>query len=567
MNETRQESSMKNRAIADPWGKELTFTQFEKSCEKYPHRPAIIYLGQSFSYIKLKDLIDRFATSLSQLGIEKGNKVMIYVSNSVQWIITFFGIQKIGAVAVPVPPIYTSYEIEYMINDSGAETIVCLDTNFGYVKEIFPKTCLKRVIITNLVDLLPFWKRTVGFLFDKVPRGKVEKGKEVYSFKAMLNTPAKIIDVDIDPMKDLAYILYTGGTTGFPKGVPGNHIGMTSYVRDIMEDVSSGYLQEGNDTYIAINPLFHIMALGLFIAIGLNSGNTTLLMPIPQVDAILQTIQKYRVRWFLGVPALYRMILENDRLDQYNLNSLKYCYCGGDVLPIEVFKRWKERFHIPIHQVYGSTEAGHVTYSRLNKDPGLLSIGVPLKSRRCQVVDPDTLEPVPIGETGELLVTSDYTLKHYWNKPEETSRSYVELKNEIYYRMGDYVRQDEKGEIYYVERSADIIKYKAYRVSASEIEAILQDHPTVIGACVVGVPDPKVGERIKAMVVLKEDARGVDASELIKWCRERLAPYKIPQYIEFRDMLPKSKVGKLLRREIREEERRRLTKGEKAIKV
>jgi long-chain acyl-CoA synthetase len=176
------------------------------------------------------------------------------------------------------------------------------------------------------------------------------------------------------------------------------------------------------------------------------------------------------------------------------------------------------------------------------------------------VVDPDTLEPVPIGEIGELLVTSDYTVKHYWNKPEETSYSYVEIDGKIYYRMGDYVKQDEKGEIYYVERSADIIKYKAYRVSASEIEAVLQDHPTVIGACVVGVPDPKVGERIKAMVVLKEDARGVDASELIRWCREKLAPYKIPQYIEFRDMLPKSKVGKLLRREIRDEERRRISK-------
>jgi long-chain acyl-CoA synthetase len=254
------------------------------------------------------------------------------------------------------------------------------------------------------------------------------------------------------------------------------------------------------------------------------------------------------------------MILENDRLDQYDLSSLKYTYCGGDVLPIEVFKRWKELYRIPIHQVYGSTEAGHVTYTPLNKEPELMSIGLPLKSRRCKVVDPETLEPVPTGETGELLVTSDYTVKHYWNKPEETSRSYVEIDGEIYYRMGDYVRQDEKGEIYFIERSADIIKYKAYRVSASEIEAVLQDHPTVIGACVVGVPDPRVGERIKAMVVLKEDARGVDASELLKWCRERLAPYKIPQYIEFRDMLPKSKVGKLLRREIREEERRRLTK-------
>jgi long-chain acyl-CoA synthetase len=539
---------------------ELTFTRLDRMCEKYPDRPAIIYLGNHFSYRRLKDLIDRFASSLAQLGIGKGDKVVLYISNSVQWVVTFFAIQKIGAVAVPIPPIYTSFEIEYMINDSGAETIVCLDTNFCYVKEIFSGTCLKRAIVTNLVDLLPLWKRTIGFLFDKIPRGNVDRGKNVYSFKGMLKTPPRKIDVQIDPWKDLAYILYTGGTTGFPKGVPGNHVGMTSYVNDITEDVTAGHLKEGGDTYIAINPLFHIMALGLFVAIGLNYGNTTIIMPVPQVDAILQTIQKYGVRWFLGVPALYRMILENDRLGEYNLSSLKYCYCGGDVLPVEVSKRWKELFGLSIYQVYGSTEAGHVTYSRLDRDPEMMSIGVPLKTRQCKVVDPDTMKPVPTGEIGELLVTSDYTVKHYWNKPEETSHSYVEMEGKVYYRMGDYVKQDEKGEIYYVERSADIIKYKAYRVSASEIEAVLQDHPTVIGACVVGVPDSRVGERIKAMVVLKEDARGVDASELIRWCRERLAPYKIPQYIEFRDMLPKSKVGKLLRREIREEERRRTSK-------
>ncbi|MEW6377009.1 MAG: AMP-binding protein [Thermodesulfobacteriota bacterium] len=554
---------MKSEAIANDLEKELTFTRFDRMCEKYPDRPAIIYLGKNFSYSRLKDLIDRFATSLTQMGIGKGYKVMIYISNSIQWVIAFFAIQKIGAVAVPIPPIYTSFEIEYMINDSETETIVCLDTNFCYVKEIFLKTCLKRAIVTNLVDLLPLWKRTIGFLFDKIPHGTVDKDKNVYSFKDLLKNPPQKIDVQIDPQKDLAYILYTGGTTGFPKGVSGNHIGMTSYVNDITEDVAGGYLREGSDIYIAINPLFHIMALGLFVAIGLNYGNTTIIMPVPQVDAILQAIQKYKVRWFLGVPTLYRMILENDRLDHYDLSSLKYCYCGGDVLPIEVFKRWKELFGLSIYQVYGSTEAGHVTYSRLNKDPELMSIGLPLKSRQCKVVDPDTLEPVPTGETGELLVTSDYTVKHYWNKPEETSRSYVEIDGKIYYRMGDYVRQGEKGEIYYIERSADIIKYKAYRVSASEIEAVLQDHPTIIGACVVGVPDPKVGERIKAIVVLKEDARGVDASELTRWCRERLAPYKIPQYIEFRDMLPKSKVGKLLRREIRDEERRKTTKEKK----
>jgi len=539
---------------------ELTFTQFQKMAGKYPDRPAIIYLGEKFTYARLWNLIKRFGTALNHLGVRKGDKVMLYITNSAQWVIAFFGIQKIGAVVVPVAPIYTSFEIEYMINDSGAETIICLDTNFGYVQDIFSKTSLKRVIVTNLVDLLPLWKRTVGFLFDKIPNGIVKKGENVFFFKDLIKQSPEKLDVKIDPWNDLSYILYTGGTTGFPKGVPGNHMGMISYVRDVMEDVAGGYIEEGKDTYMAINPLFHIMALGLFVAIGLNYGNTTIIMPVPQVDSILRAIEKYRVRWILGVPALYRMFLENDRLDQYDISSLKYCYCGGDVLPIEVFKRWKDLFGLNIYQVYGSTEAGHVTYSRLDREPELSSIGLPLKTRECKVVDPDTLEPVPMGETGELMVTSDYTVKHYLNKPEETSRSYVDINGKIYYRMGDYVRQGEKGDIYYVERSADVIKHKAYRVSASEIEAVLQDHPTVIGACVIGVPDPKVGERIKAIVVLKEDARGVDASELTKWCRERLAPYKIPQYIEFRDMLPKSKVGKLLRREIRDEEKRKTTK-------
>ncbi len=539
---------------------ELTFTQFEKMCEKYPNRPAIIYLGEKFTYTRLRELIDRFATALNRLGVRKGDKVMLYITNSAQWVISFFAIQKIGAVVVPVAPIYTSFEIEYMINDAGVETVICLDTNFGYVQEIFSKTGLKRVIVTNLVDLLPIWKRTVGFLFDKIPGGVVKKSEKVYFFKDLLKQKPERLNMNIDPWNDLSYILYTGGTTGFPKGVPGNHMGMISYVRDIMEDVAGPYIEEGKDVYIAINPLFHIMALGLFVAIGLNFGNTTVIMPVPQVDAILNSIQKYKVRWMLGVPALYRMILENDRLNQYDMGSLKYCYCGGDALPIEVSKRWKELFGLNIYQVYGSTEAGHVTYSRLDTEPTVMSIGLPLKTRQCKVIDPDRLESVPVGDVGELVVTSDYTVKSYLNKPEETSRSYIEIDGKIYYRMGDYVKQTEKGELIYVERSADIIKFKAFRVSASEIEAVLQDHPTVIGACVVGVPDAKVGERIKAMVVLKEDARGVDASELIRWCRERLAPYKIPQYIEFRDMLPKSKVGKLLRREIRAEERRKISK-------
>jgi long-chain acyl-CoA synthetase len=544
--------------------KELTFTRFDRMTEKYPDRSAVIFLGTRFSYSKLSELSLRFAGSLADLGVKKGDRVMIYLSNSIQWVIAFLAVQKLGAVIVPVSPIYTSFEIEYMANDSGAETIICLDTNFGYVKEIFAKTGLKRIVVTNLVDLLPFWKRALGFLFDKVPNGKIEKDGSVHSFRSLLKHSPLKSRVEMDPYEDLAYILYTGGTTGFPKGVPGNHIGMTSYVNDVTEDVGGNYLKEGSDSYIAINPLFHIMALGLLMALGLNKGNTTLLMPVPQVDAILETIQRYRCRWMLGVPALYRMILNSDRLDQYDLSSLKYCYCGGDVLPFEMFNRWSSHTGVPIYQVYGSTEAGHVSYSRIEREIKPNTIGLPLKSRECIVVDPETLIPVPQGESGELLVTSPYTVKKYWKKPEETSRSYVDIGGKTFYRMGDFVRKDEDGEFFYMERSADIIKHKGYRVSASEVEAILQDHPTVVGACVVGIPDPKVGERIKAIVVLKEDARGVGGPELLKWCREHLADYKIPGYIEFRDMLPKSKVGKLLRREIRDEERRRMSKGKAA---
>ena len=540
--------------------KESTFTRFNRMSERFPDRTAVLYLGERFSYSHLRELSERFGGSLIGMGVKKGDRVMLYISNCIQWVIAFLGIQKIGAVVVPVSPIYTSFEIEYMINDSGTETIICLDTNFCYVKEVFANTGLKRAIVTNLADLMPFWKRYLGVLFDKIPHGKVDRDSSVYSFRHLLKHPPLRSEIELDPWNDLSYILYTGGTTGFPKGVPGNHIGMTSYVNDVTEDVAGGYVKEGEDVYIAVNPLFHIMALGLFMALGLNKGNTTLLMPTPQVDAILESIQRHRVRWLLGVPALYRMILENDRLDYYDLSSLTYCYCGGDVLPIEVFNRWKERFGVPIYQVYGSTEAGHVTYSRLGKEPKPSSIGLPLKSRECIVVDPNSLKPVPLGESGELLVTSPYTVKEYWNKPEETEYSYVQLSGKVYYRMSDFVCQDTDGELVYVERSADIIKHKGYRVSASEVEAVLQDHSTVIGACVIGVPDPKVGERIKAIVVLKEDARGVGGSELTKWCGERLASYKVPQYIEFRDMLPKSKVGKLLRREVRDEERRRIEK-------
>ncbi|KPK31427.1 MAG: hypothetical protein AMK69_00415 [Nitrospira bacterium SG8_3] len=536
---------------------------FEQNCQSFPDKEALVYLGKSYSYTQLKELSDRFATALHELGVRENDKVFIYLPNCVQWVISYLAILEIGAIAVPVSPIYTPSEITYMINDSGAETIICQDTNFGYVKEVLPQTGLKRVIYTGLASMLPLWKQIIGMLFDRVPRGSIERGEEIYSFKALIaqHSPQPPRP-QINPRECLAYILYTGGTTGLPKGVPGTHSFINCMINDYQR-VIEGYISKGTSTLIMVGPLFHIMGQATFLSIGLGLGNRTVLMPIPEVDSILKTIEKYRVDLLAGVPTLYRMILENDRLDFYDLSSLKYCWSGGDVLPTEIFNRWKQKFNVPIYQNFGATETGFVAFSPMDKEPSPNVIGFPVTSKKIKVVDPDSLEPVTPDSPGELLTSSEYMVRAYWNKPAETAAGFVELDGELYYRMKDIVTVAHDGQLSYTDRGADIIKYKGYRVSCSEIEAVLQDHEAVMGACVIGVPDAKVGERIKAMVVIREGVRGAGATDLIRWCRERLAPYKVPYYIEFRDMLPKSKVGKLLRREVRDEERRRTEKGKR----
>ena len=409
----------------ETYKEEYTFSRFEEMCRKYPGNTALYYLGERFSYSRLSMLIDKFAAGLVKIGVQPQDRVMLYIPNCPQWIIANFAINKIGAVMVPVSPIYTAFEIGYMIEDADIKTVICLDTNFVYIREVMKKTRLERVIVTNLVEFIPLWKQALGHLFNKIPTGKIEKGKEIFSFGKLVreNWP-KAPKVEIDVWKDLAYIMYTGGTTGFPKGVPGNHMGEISYIRDIMDDVIDGHMQEGKEVVLMVNPLFHIMAKGFTIGFGFNFGNTVILMPSPEVDATLKAIERYKVGWMLGVPALYRMMLENDRIDQYDLSSLKYCYCGGDVLPGEVYKTWKEKYGIPMYQVYGSTEVGHITYSLLDKEPKPTVVGAPLKSRKVILADQETLAPVAQGEVGELLVTSPYTIKSYWKKPEETERSF-----------------------------------------------------------------------------------------------------------------------------------------------
>ena len=535
------------------------YTTFAAAVENNSDKTAVYYLGTRFSYRKLKNLSERFAAALGANGIRAGQKVMLYIPNSIHWVVSWLGIQKVGAVAVPITPIYTPHDIRYIANDSEVDAIICADTNFGYVTSVLPETGIKTVIVSKMADMLPWWKRLFGFLFDIVPRGKIALDQNTFTFRNLLAQFKASPPSDPNPSRDgdaIAEILYTGGTTKFPKGVPMSHnLFLVSALEQIT--MSSPLFAPEDNVVMGNAPLFHILGQTCSLAT-LLTGGSLILQPRINMDATFDAIQRLKAKTMIGVPAMYRMILEHDRLHQYDLSSLKYCFSGGDVLPVEIGKRWKEKFGHPIYQGYGATETcGGVAMCPVDQENPPKSVGRIVQSKKVKIVDPATLESVGTGEPGELLVSSTYMVSSYLKKPEETAESFVELDGEKWYRTADIMSMDENGNLYFVDRTVDTIKHKGYRVSASEIESVLQEHPAVIASCVVGVPDEKVGERIKAYVVLKGDIKGITGYALIKWCRETLVSYKIPHYIEFRDMLPKSKVGKLLRREIRSEEERR----------
>jgi long-chain acyl-CoA synthetase len=539
---------------------ETIYGCFDETVKRSPERVAMVYLGERIRYAPLKDMVLRLAASLLRLGIHEGDRVVLYLYNMPQTLIAWLALDRLGAIVVPIAPVYSSQDLRYLANDAGAETIVCMDTNFNYVNAIIGKGPLQRVIVTNMLDLVSGWKRLVAGGFDRVPQGRCPAGKHIFHFKELLKKgkPAELPSFQGKGGDSTALVLYTGGTTGFPKGVPLSE-GIFLYRVREWRRASEGAVPRGRCITALAAPLYHIIGEMDAMAPLIIGGETLLLLPRVVLDALMDHIQRYRVTTMFAVPALYRMMLEHDRVDFYDLSSLRYCGTGGDVLPPEVGIRWLNKFKTPLYQGYGTTEfCGAICMSYAEEGiPPVGSAGTILPESRWKLVDPDTLEPVPPGEPGELLGTSPYAVKAYWNKPQETKECFIEIDGEIWYRTKDIVRIDEKNRLFYLDRSVDMIKHKGYRIAAAEIERVLQEHHAVLSACVVGVPDEKMGERIKAFVVLKTDSRGVSGYELTKWCRERLAPYKVPHYIEFRDMLPKSKVGKMLRREMRDEERRK----------
>ncbi|MDY7035846.1 MAG: AMP-binding protein, partial [Thermodesulfobacteriota bacterium] len=502
--------------------------------------------------------VEGLAAGLHNLGVARHDRVILYLPNCPQWIMAWLALLRIGAVIIPISPIYTPIDLKYMANDSGAETIFCLDTNFGYVDQALHETRLKRVIITNMAELLPWWKRVFGLGFSIIPGGKFASGKNIYTFKRLLKSETTS---SLPPFsaqgEEMFQMLYTGGTTGQPKGVPFTNIVFLEGISETRA-MSEPYIPLGEDIVIQGGPFFHILGQALGLG-ALLSGDAVILMPRVNLDGLLNHAQRYRATTLFGVPSMYRMILEHERLDYYNLGSIKYCFCGGDVLPMDVAERWLKKFGNPLYQGYGATETcGRVSLSPMGEDAPPGSSGKVTPLQRVKFVDPDTLDPVPPGQPGEILVSSEHMIRNYWNKPEESEECFVNMDGRLWYRTRDILRVDKDGWLFYLDRSVDTIKHKGYRIAASEIEVALQEHHAVIASSVVGISDEKVGERIKAFVVLKEDIKGVSAYDLLRWCRERLASYKVPQYIEFRDMLPRSKVGKILRRELRAEERKKI---------
>jgi long-chain acyl-CoA synthetase len=532
------------------------FKAFEESAKQHPNKTALIYLGVKITYQQLNEYIDKLARSLYQQGMRQQDKAIIYLPHCPQWIIIWLALQKLGAVAVPVTHFYGPKDVRYIASDSGAETVFCTDTNFGYITKVMADSPVKRVVVTSIVDFLPWWKKLVGFIYDKIPTGKFSLGENTFSLMDLLKNNAPPLPEIKVAGKEIAQMLYTGGTTGYPKGVPIPNI---LFVQSTYEQRNSraGMIPRGTDIVLQGAPLYHI--LGQAVGLGaLFSGDTLILLPKMNMDAVFDHIERFKATSFFGAPTIYRMILDHERLDQYNLQSLKYNFSGGDVLPKEVAKRWEKKFGRPIYEGYGATETcGGVALMPAGEKYPEGTVGKIVSFQNIKIVDSSTLTPVGPNEPGELLVSSANMISGYWNKPEETEGHFLTMDGQLWYRTGDIVRLDENGWLFFMDRSVDVIKHKGYRVAASKIDAILQEHPAVIASCTVGVPDEKVGERIKSFVVVRQDVKGISSYDLMRFCKDRLASYEVPQYIEFRDMLPKSKVGKLLRRELRAEEKRK----------
>jgi long-chain acyl-CoA synthetase len=531
---------------------------FDEMADKYSGKVALIFYGKKIKYGELKKLTDKFAAALADLGVSKGDTVALYLLNCPQYVIAYIGALKVGAKITPVSPVYTSQEVKHQLTDSETKTIICEDILYDNVAKT--NVDLDNIILSSIGDYLPALKRAFG----KSALGKAYSGMHVPTpeqiqeaglllFQDLIKkSPDQKPDITIDPVKDIAALPYTGGTTGLPKAAVLTHYNMVALMTQTL--AFWPIFEEGREKIIAFLPFFHIYGQVVVMLNGLAQGATIVLFTTPDIDAILTAMERYQASGFYGVPTLFEYLKEYEKTDRVDWKRLKLIACGADTLHESTIEEWERRTNSKILEGYGMTETTAVSHSTPYNRPKTGSFGVPLPGVTAAIVDVDGTEFMPIDEVGELILNGPNIMQEYWKRPESYQETFLEFDGKKWLRTGDLVRMDEEGYFHFFDRKRDLIKFKGYSVFARHVEEVLYNHPQVKAAGVVGVPDPKVGNIIKAYVVLQSEARGkLSEEEIMEFCRQNLAHYKVPGIIEFRGELPKTDVGKVSRRELREE--------------
>jgi long-chain acyl-CoA synthetase len=509
---------------------------------KYPKLTAISYFDKQLNYFDLEQFSNKFAAGLSALGVKKGDRVALFLPNIPQFVISYYGILKAGAVLTAISPLHRKREVEYQLKDSDTGVIILLDSLYPVVETVLPWAHLKAAILTNLDDFSPI-----------MPRRKSGKDQpEIFSFEDVLKTGTEFQKVSVNPIEDLAALQYTGGTTGVAKGAMLTHANLVSNTIAFATWIRRKMAKE---TFLGALPLFHIYGMTTSMNVPISLAAKTVLLPRFEPAQALETIRKHQVTVFCGVPTMYALLLADSELGKFDLTSIRVCVSGASPLPPQVQKKFMQFTGGSLVEGYGLTEASPVTHcnpvGNSSMDVHVGSIGLPLPGTEAKIVDMETGKSLGIGDTGELAVKGPQVMKGYWKKTEETSL----VLRDGWLLTGDIAHMDSEGYFYITDRKKDLIKYKDYSVYPRELEDILYEHEKVKICAVVGIPDQVAGEIPKAFVVLRGESTMSD-SDVKAFVNGKVAPYKAIREVEFRKELPMSAAGKVLRRILKEEEKK-----------
>ncbi|MBU6333005.1 MAG: long-chain fatty acid--CoA ligase [Chloroflexi bacterium] len=523
-----------------------------------------VTIGARRTYQQLGEDVNRFANALYQIGVRRGDRVALMLPNSPHFVIAFFAAMRIGAVIVNNNPTYTSRELKHQLVDSGAETIVMLNLFWPRLHEVQAETPVRRVVIVHVFDTLAavpkLLVRAKQRRSTETPWVDVEAGNGRYMFEDLLRrygpTPPP---VDVTPDDD-ALFQYTGGTTGLPKAAVLTHRNIIANTHQLAAWFQQA--EPGRERVMCAIPFFHVYGMTVAMVFGLSLGAELTILPNPrEIELVLSVIQKERVTLFPGVPAQYIRIINHPEVGKYNLRSIKACLSGSAPLPVEVQQRFHDLTGGRLVEGYGMTELSPVSHANPifgAARPG--SIGLPLPDVDARIIDLDSGADIPFGsdQEGELLVRGPMVMKGYWNKPEETA---VTLTADGWLHTGDICKVDADGYFRVVDRKKDMIIVSGYKVLPRDVEEVLFTHPDILEACVAGIPDRSRGDETVKAYVVRKPGTNPSAEQIQEFCRNSLAPYKVPRVIEFRDELPKTTVGKVLRRALVEQDLARATAG------